>query len=374
MMDAIEAGERFRAWLRSLPGRDTAIHVLTDSDADGLPAAALLVRGLRAAGYAQVTAEVRGKFETAWSPEVTERLRARAPGALIVADMGVRAEAVLAGVPTLLIDHHRPTGVPAEAVISAYREMGDGEDAKTIATTGLLAYWCVAALVGEETASAWLWLAGISLLSDLGDKAPFPELAAAKKRFGGGALRDATSLLNAPRRTAAADASAALELLMVAGSAKEVLAGERTDGLRGQLLAAKAEVAEALAAARKLPPRFSTAVRAELGADLVAVHLRTACQVHPLVAQQWRGRFKDSVVFGVNSGFRPGWVHFSGRAPRGVNLIEFLARHRPDGADSGYGNGHDQAAGGSLRVPVWNGFAREIGFGEEFQVSEDEGR
>lgn len=375
MEERERVGLQFLAWLNSLAGKETTVHVLTDSDADGLPAAALLVRALRAAGYGAVTAEVRRKFESAWSPEVVERLRARGPGALMVVDLGSRPEAILPGVPTLLLDHHRPTGVPEGAtLLTAYREMGEGEDAKTIATSGLLAYWCAEALVGEEKASEWLWLAGISLVSDLGDKAPFAELAAAKKRFGGGALRDATSLLNAPRRTAAGYARAALELLMLAESPKELLGSEAVEivALREELLAGKAEVAEALAGARKLPPRFSTAVREELGADLVAVRMCTPCQVHPLVAQQWRGRFMQSVVFGVNTGFRPGWVHFSGRAPRGVDLIGFLRRHRPEGADGQYGNGHDQAAGGALPVPLWNGFAREIGLGEEFQVSEEE--
>ena len=122
--------------------------------------------------------------------------------------------------------------------------------------------------------------------------------------------------------------------------------------------------------ARKQPPRFSKAVREELGADLVAVRMDTPCQVHPLVAQQWRGRFAKSVVFGVNVGYRPGWVSFSGRAPAGVNLIEFLARHRPTEADNTYGLGHDQASGGSLPVAVWNRWIRELGFGPEMQVEQ----
>ena len=117
--------------------------------------------------------------------------------------------------------------------------------------------------------------------------------------------------------------------------------------------------------------RCSTRVREELGADLVAVTMHTECQVHPLIAQQWRARFPKSVIFGVNTGFRPGWVHFSGRAPRGVNLIHFLSNHRPEGADDSYGNGHDQAAGGALRSPVWNRFVEEIGFGAELQVKEE---
>ena len=212
-----------------------------------------------------------------------------------------------------------------------------------------------------------MWLAGISLLSDLGDKAPFAELQAAKKQFGGGALRDATSLLNAPRRTATGDASAALRLLLKADGPKQVVgdAFEETQ----ELLAAKAEVGAALAMARKLPPRFSTMMRGELGADLIAIRMDTPVQVHPLVATQWRARFPKSVIFGVNTGYRPGWVHFSGRAPAGVNLIAWLKVHRPAEADSQYGNGHDQAAGGALPVEVWNRWAEEVGFGPEMQVA-----
>ncbi len=347
---------------------------MTDSDADGLPAGAILLRALRAAGWTNVTVEARGKGEGAWMPVVQARLRALELGGLIVADLGSRAEEVLPGVRTLMLDHHRPSGMPpvGTTVVCAYREMGPGEDAREIPTTGLMAHRCAQALLGEDAAEGMLWLAGISLLSDLGDKAPFAELAAAKKKYGGGALREVTSLLNAPRRTAVADASAALWLLMVAESPKEILGSEEPEiaGLRGELLAAKAEVGEALAAARKLPPRFSMAVREELGADLVAIRMATACQVHPLVAQQWRARFPKSVVFGVNTGFRAGWVHFSGRGPKGVNILDFLRRHRPPEADEQYGNGHDQAGGGALPVAVWNRWAQEVGFGAEMQVEE----
>ncbi len=365
-------GDRFVSFLASLPGKQARIHILTDSDADGLPAAALLVRSLHGAGYPHVTAEVRRKFETPWTEAVGERLRDLAPDALIVTDLGSRAATILDGVPTLLIDHHNYSGVPLGAtLITSYRAMEPGEDAKSIATTGLLAYRCAKALIGEK-AESLLWLAGISLLSDLGEKAPFPELALAKKQFGAGALRDATALLNAPRRAASGDASSALELLLEADSPKDLLSSESVHiaQLREELMAAKREVSEAMAEARKQPPRFSTSVREELGADLVAVRMATPCQVHPLVAQQWRGRFMKSVVFGVNTAFRPGWVHFSGRAPKGVNLIDFLRRHRPAGADGAYGNGHDQAAGGALPIALWNAFALEIGFGPEMQVEE----
>ena len=371
---AREVGERFVGWLAGLPkGKASRLYVVCDFDGDGLPAGAILVRALLEAGYPDVGAECRRKGESAWGPEIGSRLRERAASegidGLIVTDLGVRDGDVLAGVPLLLIDHHRPIGEPAgSTVITSYGQGDEAGDGKDVATSGLLCWWCARALVGEAKAAEWLWLCGISILSDLGDKSPFAELAAAKKGFGGGAMRDATSLLNAPRRTDLGRADAALALLLKAEGPKEVTVGKFAE--TAELLRAKEEVGEALAVARKQPPRFSKAVREELGADLVAIRMHTGCQVHPLVAQQWRGRFPKSVVFGVNTGYRPGWVTFSGRAPAGVNLIEFLARHRPPEADNSYGLGHNQASGGALPVSVWNRWIREIGFGEEMVVEE----
>ena len=112
-MDLKEAAERFDKFLAALPaGRATRMHILTDSDCDGLPAGALLLRALGLAGYSAVTIEAKRKGESAWNGEVLERLRARAPEALFVLDLGSRGDALLPGVPTLLIDHHLPGGVP----------------------------------------------------------------------------------------------------------------------------------------------------------------------------------------------------------------------------------------------------------------------
>ena len=368
------AGAAFMSFLNAYATPETRIHILTDSDADGLPAAAILQHALRQAGYGQTTAEVRLKFESAWSPALIERLAHIDPEVLLITDLGSRPDPILPGVPTLLLDHHRPTGIPQGAtLVSAYRELSDGESAREIATTGLMAYWCAQALL-PGGCEQFAWLAAISLLSDLGDKAPFQELALAKKLYGAGALREVTSLLNAPRRSARGDASSALKLLLLAGSPKELLSSDDPllASLRAELQAAKSEVAAALAAARKLPPRFSSAVRDELGADLVAIRIDSGCQVHPLIAQQWRARFPKSVIFGVNTGFRPGWVHFSGRAPHGVDLIRFLRNHQPEGADDAYGNGHDQAAGGALRTPVWNRFIAGLGFGPDLLVPDED--
>jgi single-stranded-DNA-specific exonuclease len=105
--------------------------------------------------------------------------------------------------------------------------------------------------------------------------------------------------------------------------------------------------------AKRVPPLVA--------GDVALLQLDTACQIHPLIAQQWRGRLKDKIVIAANKGYRPGWVHFAARSASGRDLIAFLAEHRPPSADGRYGNGHAQATGGALPIAAWNDFIAGLG-------------
>ena len=331
--------------------------VLCHSDADGLTTGAILALALRRAG---LTVEIvaTGKGGSAWSDETAALLKERRPVALIVGDLGVRAELVSpAGVPTFFIDHHRPSGLPPDAETHVVTGYG----LEPTPTSGLIAFACVGGLEGVNVDDLD-WIAAISVLGDIGDKAPFAVLPPAKKRYGAGVLRDATTLLNAPRRATTGDASGALALLMSVGHPKEI-SGDRPEA--AALRRDKEEVNAAYAEAKKAGPKFA--------GPAAAIRIHTPCQVHPLVAQIWRTRLPKLIVMGVNTGYRPGWVHFSARCGRETNLLDFFRAHRPEGADSrSYGQGHDQAGGGALPTAVWNTFARELGFGPEMQVVDGE--
>ncbi len=186
--------------------------VVSHFDADGLSAAAILVRALRAAGR-PVQPLVVGKVESPWDAAVRQRIAALDPAGLVIADLGTRPDVVLPGCPTLVIDHHVPTGEPASAVTIS----GNGLDPEP--TTALLAWWAASAL-GDQ--ADLLWLAAIGLIGDMAEERGFPELETAQARWGKTALRDATSLVNAPRRTAAADAGPALRLLLRADGPKMI--------------------------------------------------------------------------------------------------------------------------------------------------------
>lgn len=340
----------FRAALERFDTARPAL-ILSHFDADGLSAAAILAKALRQAGIA-VAIRTLGKGESPWSREMREELTDRGPGGLLVADLGVRAEDVLPGTPTILIDHHVPTGTPDEAFVIS----GHGWEPEP--TSSLLAYWCAEA-VGQAT--DLLWLAALGLIGDMAEGAGFPELAEAQTRYGKTALRDAVSLVNAPRRTAVADPSPALALLLRCDSPKELLKGGHPE--TELLKEAKAEVAAALDGAKRIPPRIR--------GDVALIRFASPCQIHPLIAQQWRGRLGDKIVLAANTAYQPGWVHFAARTATGTDLIRFLAEHRPPGAGPEYGSGHVQATGGALRIPEWNIFLAGLGFPEE-QLPPDE--
>jgi single-stranded-DNA-specific exonuclease len=338
------AGWQFRTWLGVVPA-DAGLCVLCHSDADGISAGAILHRALQRSGR-EVATIVTQKFENAWSESVRDRVQANLPAGLIVCDLGVRAKAILDQVPTCFIDHHHFYDAPIDGmVITGFRT-------EPCPTSGLIAFWCASAIAHMPDLE---WIAAISLLSDSGELAPSAELTSAKSSHGLSSLREATTLLNAARRSSSGHAQPALDLLLRATSPREISRGSSPEATF--LRETKQEVNRAFAEAKRAAPKFS--------GSIAILRIHTPCQVHPLIAQIWRTRLPKYVVFCANSGYRDGFVHFSGRCGKETDLIALLRDHAPADPGDNYGRGHRQAAGGSLPISVWNTWTAALGFGKE---------
>lgn len=330
--------------------------VLCHDDADGLSAGALLARALARAGRSPGPVRVIGRGASPWSAPIRDELAARRPGGLVVTDLGVQAGAILPGIPTVLVDHHVPRSWPdpSEATVIS------GHADTPIPTSSLLALACATALGASEDLA---WLAGIGLVGDLGERgagSDFPDIMGPlRKAHTAKALREAVSLVNAPRRSASGDATPALRLLLRATGPADIVGG--TDPEAAALQAARAEVKAALDAARSVPPLFAGPV--------ALIRCASPCQIHPLVAQSWTGRLRRQVVIGANAGFRSGYVHFAARSAAVPDLITFLQERAPAlGPDDQFAQGHRRATGGQVRVETWNRFVAGLGFGPEAQV------
>ncbi|WP_420455725.1 phosphoesterase [Rubrivirga sp.] len=353
----------FRAWLDAVPEGGRVV-VFCHFDADGLGAGAVFGRGLARLGL-DVEVVSSGRDESAFSEGARERLAALGPDALVVTDLGVNEAGTLEpAVPVLYVDHHRPSGEPAGAfVVSGY-------DWDPIPCSAWLAYDLVVDVVDVADLD---WIAAVGVLSDLGDKAPWPMLPAVKKRHTAKWLKETVALVNAARRAPTFDAETALDALMAFDDPKTLATAESpaADRLRAARTVVKDEVAEA----RKAAPMFSerdVAVPDGIAPDglrfaLVRVH--SAAQVHPLIAQQWRGRLKEYPVICANTGYLDGIVAFSTRAARrDVRLPEIYQAIDTPGWNGRWGHGHDQASGGHLPPDVFNAVLDALGFGPEAHV------
>ena len=343
-----------RAFLDRVP-RDARVVVFCHFDADGLAAGAVAGRALPRLGFASVQVVPSGRGESAFGDGARARLAAMAPDALVVTDLGVKADGVLPGVPTLYVDHHLPNGVPndpAATVASGY-----GWD--PVPNSAWLMWELLAPLAHDAGAPLddLLWVAAVGTISDLGERAPWERLAPARKQYTAKWLKEAVSLVNAARRAAAFDVETPLGLLMAADGPRAVSEDDAAGADR--LRAYRAEVNAALAEARKRAPLFA-------GGDSpwALVPAPSACQIHPLIAQQWRGRLPGHAVMGVNPAYLPGVVAFSSRTARADLNLPRLLRGAIDlgPLNADFGNGHDQASGGHLPPEPFDHLLAALGF------------
>jgi single-stranded-DNA-specific exonuclease len=103
--------------------------------------------------------------------------------------------------------------------------------------------------------------------------------------------------------------------------------------------------------------------------NVALIRTHSGCQIHPLVAQIWRGRLPKYIVIAANDAYLPNRVNFSCRAADGTNVLEFLRGLELSAGEGNYGHGHDGASGGSLPPERWNELLQKLGFPASVFVS-----
>jgi single-stranded-DNA-specific exonuclease len=340
-----QARETARGFLERVE-RGARLVVFCHFDADGLAAGAVFGRALRRLGYSNVIIMPSARAESAFSDDARTRIAAVDPDALIVTDLGVHRGGVLPDVPTLYVDHHRPEGEPADAsIISAYAW-------DPIPNSAWLAYEVMEPLVDVDDMG---WVAAVGTLSDLGDSAPWPRLPEIKKRYTAKWLKEAVSSVNAARRASSFDIATPLRFLMEAEHPRQLV--EDVEHGADRLQEYRREVNAELQMARRAAPVFSRTH------PFALVRISSACQIHPLIAQQWRTRLPKFAVIAANSGYMPGRVAFSTRTARTDLKLPELFRTVDLGVhNEDFGHGHDQASGGNLPPEIFDHLLRELGF------------
>ena len=323
--------------------RDARVLVFHDSDADGVTAGVVLFRTLERLGFSHVALGAPTRERDAWSEGNRAVIRGHSPQTLFVLDLGSRDEPLIENGTTMFIDHHRPDGLPPGAtLISAYAW-------DPIPNTSLIVYDVCSPLATVEDLD---WIAAIGALSDVGERAPFPLLAAVKDRYAMKDLKEATTLVNAARRATVYQPERAVRALLEHATARDLVQSTSEDV--AALREAREEVKQEMAEAKKSAPKFA--------GNVALIRVKSKCQVHPVIAQIWRTRLPKYVVIVANEGYIDGRVNFSMRTASGVNLLDFLRAIDLGEGEGSYARGHDQATGGSLPLERWNRLLEALGF------------
>ena len=149
----------------SLEGVDAAAQLLTahrssgrvlvigDFDADGATSTALVVRGLRAMGFAHVDFLVPNRFRFGYglTPEIVALAATRGPTLIVTVDNGVSSVAGVEaaremGVPVLVTDHHLPGAVLPRAEVILNPNLPNSRFASPALAGVGVAFYLIAAL------------------------------------------------------------------------------------------------------------------------------------------------------------------------------------------------------------------------------------
>jgi single-stranded-DNA-specific exonuclease len=335
------ARSQFRSFLGKVP-KNARLVGLHDVDADGLAAGVVWQRVCERAGYTPIRV-LPDRERNAWTPENKKRLENAAPDALCALDLGISAAKIIEGVPTCYIDHHHPEGAPeGDTIISGYAW-------NPIPNTSWMMWEIGKAVADVEDLD---WIAVIGTLSDLGEKAPWEQIALAKKKYTAKWLKEATALVNAPRRSASFDADLGAIALLEHQNPKDLCESTSESGVA--LREARKEVAAELEEGKKAAPKFAGPV--------ALIRVNSPCQIHPLIAQIWRSRLPKFIVICANEGYLAGRVNFPARSGKDINALEYLRSLQISDGEGHFGYGHDQASGGSLPPERFEELLRAIGF------------
>ena len=157
-----------------LEHRERRILVVGDFDADGATSTALIVRCLRAWGFASVDFLVPNRFEFGYglTPEIVGLAAERAPSLIITVDNGISSNAGVAaararGIQVLVTDHHLPgPTLPDADVIVNPNVPGSRFGSRALAGVGV-AFYVMAAVRREIDARGTVVMPPVTDFLDL---------------------------------------------------------------------------------------------------------------------------------------------------------------------------------------------------------------
>lgn len=389
--------EGARSFIRECVAAGQTTLIVPDKDADGLTSGAILRATLQLLGLPpeRIHVHLLSRGTSVHDDVEREAMEAHDPGFVFILDHGSRQSPAAVKEPhrCLVIDHHY---VPNDQSFPEGAQFVTACLSPPVATTSLLTY-IICEDLHPDVEWRCDWLAVMGTMGDLGStikwEAPFPDMKHCLKKYTKKALNDGVSMLNAPRRTDKYDVKSAWDALMLASDAGSGQGEEYKANLlklinNKRLIEARQDINLEVERCTHTPPKFSR------DAKIAVFRIKSAFQVHPVIATRWAGHLnskKLEVVMVANEGYLPGMVNFSCRIARSararaaeegreISIIEILeeAAGRTEAGDlrermgESFARGHKEASGGIVPVAEFEELMKILGVGEKPEKGPDD--
>jgi single-stranded DNA-specific DHH superfamily exonuclease len=319
--------------------RDDKVLILTHVDSDGVSSGAILYKVLKSIGYINLDIIFPSKGENGYSEGVKNRIKEKKVDYLFILDLGSYKTNFDNVKKIILIDHHRPEGVPNDGVLFS------SFPPPPYISTSYLTFL----ILKKMNLNPKDYIGLIGQVGDYGTEYEAPKIDELFKKYKKKEISYVSSLVNSARRVKYFDIETSLNYLIESENFSDLLVDSEN---KKRLIEYKEIVKNDIDKWKKTKPKFIK--------NVAIIEINSQNLIHPVIAQIWRNVLEKYIIICANFGYIEGKVSFSMRTSLNISLLDFLRNFLEPSIEEDLGFGHERATGGIVSIEKWNEFINKI--------------
>ena len=338
MMNLDELSKVFLDNISNIDKEDRIV-ILTHVDSDGVSSGALLYKTLINRGYKNIDIIYPKKGENGFSENIKNKIKQISPDILFFMDLGSYPIEINNVKKIIIIDHHKPEGVPDKGVLLT------SFPPPPYISTSYLAFL----LLKEINYNPKDYLGIIGEIGDYGLEVDAPYIKDLIKNYKKKELSLVSSLINSARRVKEFDIDTSLKYLIESNEFEDLVIDSE---YKKKLLYYRELIKKDIDKWKKTKPKFIK--------NIAIIEIDSPNLIHPIIAQIWKNILEKYIVICANFGYIENKVSFSMRTSLDISLLSFLRRYLEPSIEEDLGFGHERATGGIIDNEKWFNLIKKI--------------
>ncbi len=338
MVDIELIAREFEKSISDLKEEDKIL-ILTHVDSDGVSSGSILYKVLKENRFKNIEIIYPGKGENGFSDSVKNRIKEKKPDYLFILDLGSYKIKYDNLKRIILIDHHRPEGVPENGVLFTTFPP------PPFISTSYFAFL----ILNNLNLKPKDYIGLIGQVGDFGIEHEAPMLNELFKKYKKKDISLISSLVNSARRIKYYDIETSLNFLIESENFSDLLIDSE---YKKKLIEYKEIVKKDINRWKRAKPKFIK--------NVAIIEINSENLIHPVIAQIWRNILDKYIVICANYGYIEGKVSFSMRTSLNISLLDFLRNFLEPSIEEDLGFGHEKATGGIVSIEKWYEFINKI--------------